>query len=160
MPPRDSSSSAWWDCNRRWVDWITSSGSAHLVSIVEVQFGSWKLICLVLLCLLISQIRVALKRFWNSSTGGNNTTTNGPQHSSSSHGLPSMGESVTNNTMTTTNNNNNHSISSTTKVPLETVCWAGMEMDSSGIFEGGKDISSCDKSYILDLVTPNIYSNC
>lgn len=59
------------------------------------------------------QVWSAIKRFWTSKTGRLiNTTTNGPQHSSSSHGLPSMGESITNNTFTNTS----------TKVPLETVC--------------------------------------
>jgi len=52
-----------------------------------------------------------MKRMWNSKTGRNVTnTTHGPQHSSSSHGLPSMGESVTNNTFTSN------------KTPMETVC--------------------------------------
>lgn len=39
-------------------------------------------------------------------------TTHGAQHSSSSHGLPSIGESVTNNTTNTTSS----------KIPMETIC--------------------------------------
>lgn len=59
------------------------------------------------------QVWSAIKRLWTSKTGrGTNTTTNGPQHSSSSHGLPSMGESVTNNTFA----------NSSTKIPMETIC--------------------------------------
>lgn len=59
------------------------------------------------------QVWAAIKRLWSSKTGRHGTTvTNGPQHSSSSHGLPSIGESVTNNTFTNTS----------TKVPMETIC--------------------------------------
>lgn len=61
------------------------------------------------------QVWSAVKRVWSSKTGrGVTNTTNGPQHSSSSHGLPSIGESVTNNTITNTTSNN--------KVPMETIC--------------------------------------
>lgn len=60
------------------------------------------------------QVWSAVKRIWSSKTGrGVTTTTNGPQHSSSSHGLPSIGETITNNTLTNT---------TSTKVPMETVC--------------------------------------
>uniref|UniRef100_A0A2M4BHU4 Putative g-protein coupled receptor mth-like 1 n=2 Tax=Anopheles marajoara TaxID=58244 RepID=A0A2M4BHU4_9DIPT len=65
------------------------------------------------------QVWAAMKRLWNSKTGRSFTnTTHGPQHSSSSHGLPSMGESITNNTCT----NNTTTTASNNKVPMETVC--------------------------------------
>lgn len=65
------------------------------------------------------QVLMAIKRFWSLKVGRSTANTaNGPQHSSSSHGLPSIGESVTNNTFT-----NNSFTTTTTKVPLETVCW-------------------------------------
>ncbi|XP_037910901.1 probable G-protein coupled receptor Mth-like 1 isoform X2 [Hermetia illucens] len=58
------------------------------------------------------QVWSAVKRIWSSKTGrGVTNTTNGPQHSSSSHGLPSIGDSVTNNTLTNT---------TSTKVAMET----------------------------------------
>ncbi|XP_058453499.1 probable G-protein coupled receptor Mth-like 1 isoform X1 [Malaya genurostris] len=66
------------------------------------------------------QVWSAMKRLWNSKTGRSFTnTTHGPQHSSSSHGLPSMGESVTNNTCT---NNTTTTTNSQNRVPMETVC--------------------------------------
>lgn len=65
-----------------------------------------------------NQVLMAIKRFWSLKVGRSTANTaNGPQHSSSSHGLPSIGESVTNNTFT-----NNSFTTNTTKVPLETVC--------------------------------------
>ncbi|EDS29618.1 conserved hypothetical protein [Culex quinquefasciatus] len=72
----------------------------------------------------------AIKRLWNSKTGRSFTnTTHGPQHSSSSHGLPSMGESITNNTCTntattTTTNSANATAANggANRVPMETVC--------------------------------------
>uniref|UniRef100_A0A8W7Q4W7 G-protein coupled receptors family 2 profile 2 domain-containing protein n=1 Tax=Anopheles coluzzii TaxID=1518534 RepID=A0A8W7Q4W7_ANOCL len=64
------------------------------------------------------QVWAAMKRLWNSKTGRSFTnTTHGPQHSSSSHGLPSMGESITNNTCT-----NNTTTTTSNRVPMETVC--------------------------------------
>ncbi|XP_062548957.1 probable G-protein coupled receptor Mth-like 1 isoform X1 [Armigeres subalbatus] len=67
------------------------------------------------------QVWSAMKRLWNSKTGRSFTnTTHGPQHSSSSHGLPSMGESITNNTCT--NNTTTTTNSQTNRVPMETVC--------------------------------------
>lgn len=60
------------------------------------------------------QVWSAVKKLWSTKTGrGVTNTTNGVQHSSSSHGLPSMGESVTNNTFTNT---------TSTKIPMETIC--------------------------------------
>uniref|UniRef100_A0A1B0DB06 G-protein coupled receptors family 2 profile 2 domain-containing protein n=2 Tax=Phlebotomus papatasi TaxID=29031 RepID=A0A1B0DB06_PHLPP len=60
------------------------------------------------------QVWAAVKRICGSKSNRSvMNTTNGPQHSSSSHGLPSMGDTITNNTFT-----NNTS----TKVPMETVC--------------------------------------
>nr|XP_029719926.1 probable G-protein coupled receptor Mth-like 1 isoform X2 [Aedes albopictus] len=72
------------------------------------------------------QVWSAIKRLWNSKTGRSLTnTTHGPQHSSSSHGLPSMGESITNNTCTnntTTTTNSQANNNNTNRVPMETVC--------------------------------------
>uniref|UniRef100_A0A1Q3FUJ4 Putative g-protein coupled receptor mth-like 1 n=2 Tax=Culex tarsalis TaxID=7177 RepID=A0A1Q3FUJ4_CULTA len=73
------------------------------------------------------QVWSAIKRLWNSKTGRSFTnTTHGPQHSSSSHGLPSMGESITNNTCTntatTTTTNSANANGNANRVPMETVC--------------------------------------
>ncbi|EDS28179.1 conserved hypothetical protein [Culex quinquefasciatus] len=76
----------------------------------------------------------AIKRLWNSKTGRSFTnTTHGPQHSSSSHGLPSMGESITNNTCTNTatTTTTNSAANATTngganRVPMETGCGVGV----------------------------------
>ncbi|XP_055589009.1 probable G-protein coupled receptor Mth-like 1 [Uranotaenia lowii] len=69
------------------------------------------------------QVWSAMKRLWNSKTGRSFTnTTHGPQHSSSSHGLPSMGESITNNTCTNNTTTTTNSQTTTTRVPMETVC--------------------------------------
>ncbi|KAJ6645899.1 putative G-protein coupled receptor Mth-like 1, partial [Pseudolycoriella hygida] len=60
------------------------------------------------------QVWTAVKRIWSSKTGrGVMNTTNNVGHSSSSHGLPSIGESVTNNTFSNT---------TTSKIPMETIC--------------------------------------
>ncbi|XP_037052450.1 probable G-protein coupled receptor Mth-like 1 isoform X2 [Bradysia coprophila] len=60
------------------------------------------------------QVWTAVKRLWSSRTGrGVMDTTNNVGHSSSSHGLPSIGESVTNNTFSNT---------TSSKIPMETIC--------------------------------------
>uniref|UniRef100_A0A1B0GJS1 G-protein coupled receptor Mth-like 1 n=1 Tax=Lutzomyia longipalpis TaxID=7200 RepID=A0A1B0GJS1_LUTLO len=62
------------------------------------------------------QVWAAVKRICGTKSNRSvMNTTNGPQHSSSSHGLPSMGDTVTNNTFT-------NNTSTTNKVPMETVC--------------------------------------
>lgn len=81
------------------------------------------------------QVWTAVKRLWSLKTGRGDTmnTTNGAQNSSSSHGLPSIGESVTNHTNVNGGGGNGHSVTTMTsttstataqngKIPMETIC--------------------------------------